>query len=70
LAHYDRQRRTVMQEFVQAQTIRNKKAMESADRQHDFQRELEAILGDDARRRAYLLNQAMVKSLEREAEIA
>lgn len=69
LAHYDRQRRTVMNEFVQAQTIRNKKAMESADAQQKHQAEMQAILEDDDRRRDYLLGQAMVKSREREAQI-
>jgi 3-(3-hydroxy-phenyl)propionate hydroxylase len=70
LGRYDRQRRTVMNEFVQAQSIRNKKAMESADTQRDFQADLEATLADPDRRRAYLLRQAMVPSLQREAEIA
>ncbi|MES2033060.1 MAG: NAD(P)/FAD-dependent oxidoreductase [Pseudomonadota bacterium] len=69
LAHYDRQRRTVMNEFVQAQTIRNKQAMESHDSQQRHQADLQAILEDDARRRDYLLGQAMVKSREREAAI-
>jgi 3-(3-hydroxy-phenyl)propionate hydroxylase len=69
LARYDRQRRTVMNEFVQAQSVSNKKAMESADTQREFQDALEAILRDDDLRRAYLLKQAMVPSLEREAEI-
>jgi 3-(3-hydroxy-phenyl)propionate hydroxylase len=70
LAHYNRQRRTVMQEFVQAQTIRNKKAMESPDSQVEHQAEMEAILRSETRRRDYLLSQAMVKSREREAAIA
>ena len=70
LDHFDRQRRTVMNEFVQAQTIRNKKAMESEDGQRDHQAELTAILKDDERRRAYMLQQGMIKSLEREAAIA
>lgn len=69
LAHYDRQRRTVMNEFVQAQTIRNKKAMESSEAQREHQAELQAILEDDNRRRDYLMGQAMVKSRIREAEI-
>jgi 3-(3-hydroxy-phenyl)propionate hydroxylase len=69
LGRYDRQRRTVMSEFVQAQSISNKKAMESQDTQREFQDMLEAILKDDEQRRAYLLKQAMVPSLEREAEI-
>jgi 3-(3-hydroxy-phenyl)propionate hydroxylase len=69
---YDRQRRAVMHEFVQAQTIRNKKMLEtsSADAQMANQREMEAILKDDARRRDYLMTQAMLKSMERAAAIA
>jgi 3-(3-hydroxy-phenyl)propionate hydroxylase len=69
---YDRQRRAVMHEFVQAQTIRNKKMLEtsSADAQAANQREMEAILKDDARRRDYLMTQAMLKSVERAAAIA
>lgn len=70
MAHFDRQRRTVMNEFVQAQTIRNKKAMESPDHQREHQAELAAIIAGDGRRREYLRTQAMVRSLEREAEIA
>jgi 3-(3-hydroxy-phenyl)propionate hydroxylase len=69
---YDRQRRAVMHEFVQAQTIRNKKMLEtsSADAQAANQREMEAILKDDGRRRDYLMAQAMLKSVERAAAIA
>jgi 3-(3-hydroxy-phenyl)propionate hydroxylase len=68
---YDRQRRTVMHEFVQAQTIRNKAMLEtsSADAQMANQREMAAILGDDSRRRDYLMTQAMLKSVERAAAI-
>jgi 3-(3-hydroxy-phenyl)propionate hydroxylase len=69
---YDRQRRSVMHEFVQAQTIRNKKMLEtsSADAQMANQREMAAILKDDARRRDYLMTQAMLKSVDRAAAIA
>jgi 3-(3-hydroxy-phenyl)propionate hydroxylase len=69
---YDRQRRTVMHEFVQAQTIRNKKMLESdsADAQMANQKEMEAILNDDGRRRDYLMTQAMLKSVERAAKVA
>ena len=69
---YDRQRRTVITEFVQAQTIRNKKMLEtsSATQQEANQREMEATLADDERRRDYLLTQAMLKSVERARLIA
>jgi 3-(3-hydroxy-phenyl)propionate hydroxylase len=72
LDRYERQRRTVMHEFVQAQTIRNKQRLEPKDEtaQHTMQADMQAILDDDTRRRNYLLNQAMVTSRIREAEIA
>lgn len=66
---FERQRRTVMQEFVQAQTIRNKKMMEAVGEAPAMQTELEAIIGDPARRRDHLLRQAMVFSRQREAKI-
>jgi hypothetical protein len=57
---------------VQAQTIRNKRILEtsSAEAQSENQREMEAILADDVRRRDYLITQAMLKSVQRAAEIA
>jgi 3-(3-hydroxy-phenyl)propionate hydroxylase len=72
LNRYDRQRRTVMHEFVQAQTIRNKRTIEAgaATAQGEAQAQLAAIIADPERRRDYILNQAMIKSREREAEIA
>jgi 3-(3-hydroxy-phenyl)propionate hydroxylase len=71
LAHYERQRRAVMQSFVQAQTIRNKADMEAKDNgyQRDRKTELEAVLASDERRRDFLLTQSMFKSLEQEAAI-
>jgi 3-(3-hydroxy-phenyl)propionate hydroxylase len=71
-AHYERQRRAVMQTFVQSQTIRNKADMEAKDNQSQRARqtELEAVLANDERRRNYLLTQSMFKSLEQEASIA
>jgi len=66
LAQYDRQRRTVMHEFVQAQTIRNKADMSDAD---ERQRAMAAMLADPQQRRAYLLKQAMYDSRAREAAI-
>lgn len=70
LDHYDRQRRTVASEFVQAQTIQNKAAMEgSTDGKSEAERRMEALVADADMRRAYMLRQAMFTSLEREAEI-
>jgi 3-(3-hydroxy-phenyl)propionate hydroxylase len=72
LNRYDRQRRTVMHEFVQAQTIRNKRTLEAgaATAQGEAQAQLAAIIADPQKRRDYILSQAMIKSREREAEIA
>jgi 3-(3-hydroxy-phenyl)propionate hydroxylase len=71
LARYDRQRRTVASEFVQAQTIQNKQAMEggSSDGKSDQERRMDALVADPVLRRNYMLRQAMFTSLEREAEI-
>jgi 2-polyprenyl-6-methoxyphenol hydroxylase and related FAD-dependent oxidoreductases len=72
LAHFERQRRTIMREFVQAQTIKNKQEMEdkNSESQRRRQADFEAILTDSEKRRTYLLNQAMITSREREALIA
>jgi 3-(3-hydroxy-phenyl)propionate hydroxylase len=71
LGLYVRQRRTVMQEFVQAQTMRNKAALEAstAKSQAATQALLREVAADPVKRREYILNQAMVSSLRREAEI-
>lgn len=68
---YERQRRTVMQEFIQAQSIRNKRAMEmSSEESLDSQEsELRQAAADPMRRREYLLRQSMYRSIEREQEI-
>jgi 3-(3-hydroxy-phenyl)propionate hydroxylase len=69
---YERQRRTVMQEFIQAQSIRNKQAMEmTADGQMEAnERLLQSIVADPAKRRDYLLRQSMYTAVAREQEIA
>jgi 3-(3-hydroxy-phenyl)propionate hydroxylase len=68
---YERQRRTVMSEFIQSQTIRNKQAMEMASDETSSlaEAELAATARDSSLRREYLLRQSMYRSLEREAEI-
>ena len=69
---YDRQRRTVMHEFVQTQTMRNKRILEQGaeEAQDETQAQLAAIIADPEKRRDYILQQAMIKSREREAELA
>jgi 3-(3-hydroxy-phenyl)propionate hydroxylase len=71
LDRYDRQRRTVMNEFVQAQTKSNKETLEQGDigAQSRQQGRMVELLADDERRRDFLLTQSMFKSLEREAAI-
>lgn len=70
---YDRQRRTVTREFVQAQTIANKKAAEETAAGGGLsgrEQMLARLEQDPVARHAYIVEQAMFKSLEREAEIA
>lgn len=69
---YERQRRTVMQEFIQAQSMRNKRAMEMSpeDSLDSQESELRQAAADPVRRREYLLRQSMYRSVEREQEIA
>lgn len=71
LGLFDRQRRTIMHRFVQAQTIRNKAMIEARDprvqdRHYD---EMRAIMNDPDRRRAYLMTQSMFQSLKDAAAI-
>ncbi len=66
---YDRQRRTVMHEFVQAQSIKNKQTLETKDSQAKHEAELGAIAADPVRRREYMLTQSMFRAREREAQI-
>lgn len=71
LARYERQRRTVMNETVQAQTINNKKSIESGlAKQTAFQKRMEDLLPDTDRRRDYMKRQSLLDSVEREREIA
>lgn len=68
---YERQRRTIMNEFVQAQTMRNKANMQvtDAEAQARSQAEMAKVLADPQLRREYLLRQSMLTSRKREAEI-
>ena len=71
LDQYDRQRRTVAQEYLQRQTIENKKNMENRDvaGQERFYDELRAICADRTKLRAYLRRVAMIEGFERAASI-
>lgn len=69
LALFDRQRRTVTKNFIQAQTIENMAMMEQGPGEADRQRKerMERLHADPDLRRQYLMRQAMFQSLE-EAE--
>ncbi len=72
LALYDRQRRTVAQDYLQRQTIENKKNMENADAaaRERFYDELRAIVADRDKQRSYLRRVAMIEGFERAAAIS
>ena len=69
---YDRQRRTVMNEFIQKQTIRNKKMIEETgdDKYSSQWNRMRNIHQNDTERREYMFRQTMAQSLVREAEIS
>jgi 3-(3-hydroxy-phenyl)propionate hydroxylase len=69
---YDRQRRTVAVEFVQEQSIANKKRLEAADPEQRSRNldELKAIAADPARARQFLLRTSMIESQRRAERIA
>lgn len=71
LAHYDRQRRSIANSFVQAQTIANKQLLEidGGDEGRSRERHMAEIAGDPQKRRAYLMRQSMYESLADEALI-
>ena len=68
---YDRQRRTVAQEYLQRQTIENKRNIEQKDRsqQAAFYDELRAIVADRDKLRTYLLRVAMIEGVRRAQSI-
>lgn len=65
LDRYDRQRRAVAEQFLQAQTIANKQTLEERDpaRRAARQDEMRRTAADPARARAYLLRTAMFEGL-------
>jgi 3-(3-hydroxy-phenyl)propionate hydroxylase len=69
---YDRQRRAVAVEFVQEQSIANKKRLEAADPQVRRRNldELRQTAADPARARAFLLRTSMIASQRRADSIA
>ena len=72
LDRYDRQRRGVTIEVVQAQTIANKQNLEATtpEAQADFRRRMREAAEDPAKGHALLTRMSMIASLRRAAEIA
>ena len=72
LDKYERQRKTVASEYLQAQSIENKKNLErknQVDREKFFD-ELRGIATDDEKQRKYLRRVAMIEGVERAASIS
>lgn len=71
LDRYDRQRRAVAEQYLQAQTIANKQTLEECDpaRRRARQEEMRRTAADPARARAYLLRTAMFEGLRAAAII-
>ncbi len=67
LDRYDRQRRLVTLEYIQKQTIQNKRNLESDGT--EFMASLRDIAADPARTRDYLLRVSMIASLRRAEEL-
>ncbi len=68
---YDRQRRTVAEEYLQRQTIENKKNLENTDpaEREAFHDSLREIISDPAKARPYLRRASMIEGIERAASI-
>jgi 3-(3-hydroxy-phenyl)propionate hydroxylase len=68
---YDRQRRTVAQEYLQRQTMENKKNIEQKDpvAREAFYDELRSITADRAKLHAYLMRVAMIEGFRRARSI-
>ena len=68
---YDRQRRTVAEEYLQRQTIENKKNLENTDpiEREAFHESLRQIIADPAKARPYLRRASMIEGIERAASI-
>jgi 3-(3-hydroxy-phenyl)propionate hydroxylase len=71
LDRYDRQRRTVAERYLQAQTIANKQMLEETDHDRRLARqaEMRATAADPERARQYLLRTAMIDGLRVAASI-
>ncbi len=68
---YEKQRQTVTRDFIQAQSIKNKRRMEQNDEEwlREDREELRSMCNDDELRRKYLLDQALFSSLANAGQI-
>ena len=71
LDRYERQRRTIAIEYINANTARNKKMLEERDLQvrAQSQRELKAIASNPVKAKEYLRKTSMLDALERAESI-
>jgi 3-(3-hydroxy-phenyl)propionate hydroxylase len=67
LDRYDKQRRLVTLEYIQTQTIQNKRNLEAP--QEGFKDNIRAVAADAKRTREFLLRTSMIASLARAAEL-
>ena len=67
LDRYDRQRRSVTLEYIEQQSIQNKRNLESAGT--EFRDYLRDVAADPGRTRAYLMRVSMIASLARAEEL-
>jgi len=72
LGGYDRRRRTVAENYLQSQTIANKRLLEENDPliRNERQRELRAIAADAQQTHRYLLRTSMIEGIRAAAQIS
>ena len=71
LDHFDRQRRTIMNNFIQSQTIKNKRMIEEGQelsQQHEWD-DMRRNTSDNGLRRKFMLRQSMTQSLRDEKHV-
>jgi 3-(3-hydroxy-phenyl)propionate hydroxylase len=72
MGRYERQRRKVALETVQAQALRNRQILNTTDpeERRRFHDELRATVADPARHKAYVMRSSMIQSLRDLEEVA
>ena len=71
LKQFDRQRRSVMNDFIQRQTIKNKTMIEESGKKslESQWEEMRTVHADKNKRRDYMMEQSMTNSIQREKSI-